>query len=122
MIKKVKIAPIYGIVFVADAANRSDRPEIVGGRSIFSNESCIAIGCKADIDGETEFLLGPAEKIDLGHRAAFEGNLMTPSGRIMVTTAEMEKLLELLVVNPITSISIWTNHPTQPDKVIIGVR
>jgi hypothetical protein len=70
-------------------------PESMGGAGIASTDSCIAIGCKADVDGETKVVLGPAQEVDPGSAPAFRGRLATPGGKVLVRTVLGTCVLEM---------------------------
>jgi hypothetical protein len=71
------------------------------------------------LDGETKITLGPPPKTK--DRPAFDGFLDTPRRKVGVWTVEWEKLLETSVPTTRTRIRVWTNHPTEPDDVHVGV-
>jgi hypothetical protein len=70
-------------------------------------------------DGETEVVLG--RPLNTKRRPAFDGFLETPGRKVVVWTNEWDKVLETSVPTARTRIRIWTNHPTEPDDVHIGV-
>ena len=72
-------------------------------------------------DGETEIVLGLMHEINPGSRPAFDGMLETPSRAVVVSTVEEEVLLEAIVSSTRTRVRIWVNHPTEPDKVLVGL-
>jgi hypothetical protein len=72
-------------------------------------------------DGPTEFVLGPTREVDPGDRPAFDGQLETPNCAVVVSTVERELLLSENVPTKRTRVRIWVNHPTEPDKVIVGL-
>jgi hypothetical protein len=72
-------------------------------------------------DGETEVTLGAAREVDPHHLPTFEGPLATPNGAVVVSTVEGKSILETRVPSPNTWVRVWGNHPTEPDKVIIGL-
>jgi hypothetical protein len=45
----------------------------------------------------------------------------TPSHAVVVWTVEDEMVLSAKVPDAETRVRIWVNHPTEPDKVIIGL-
>jgi hypothetical protein len=72
-------------------------------------------------DGDTDVSLGPAREIDPGGRPIFDGSLETPNRIVVVTTAESEILLKAAVPSKSTRVRIWTNHPSEPDKIAVGL-
>ena len=117
-----KVAPPYSLVIVEDAGGGSfPDPETLRHSPIVATDSCIAIGCLMAQDGETEITLGPTRQVDSGSPPAFQGTLNTPTGRVAVRTVLLTTILEMSVPLPTTAIRVWVNHPTEPDKVIVGV-
>jgi hypothetical protein len=74
----IRIAPPYSLLFISDQ-DGGKTPEITrGGPRIWSTASCIAVGCLAFMDGETEVTLGVATDVDPGVQPTFDGLLETP--------------------------------------------
>ena len=119
MTNSIKLAPHYSLIFIADSG-RGEIPERMD-RPIVSTGSCIVVGCRADVDGETEFTLGETHDVDPGDLPAFHGLLKTPNCRIVLHTAEDETILQATVPQRETVVRIWVNHPSQPDRVIVGL-
>jgi hypothetical protein len=116
----IRIAPPNSLLFVSDVDGGTP-PEITRRGRLWTTSSCIAVGCLAFMDGETEVSLGQARDVDPGGQPAFDGVLETPNRAVMVSTAEGEKVLDAGVPGKSTRVRIWTNHPTEPDRVIIGL-
>jgi hypothetical protein len=72
-------------------------------------------------DGDTQVTLGSAPEVDPGVSPAFDGLLETPSREVVVSTVEHETVLTAPVPAARTRVRIWTNHPTEPDEVTIGL-
>jgi hypothetical protein len=60
-------------------------------------------------------------QITMAAHPLFDGNLSTPSGRVIVETVLGEKVLEHAAPNQTTRIRIWTNGRRDTDKVIIAL-
>jgi hypothetical protein len=73
------------------------------------------------MDGETAITLGAAGEVDPGGVPAFDGLLETPNRAVVVSTAEKEPVLEMKAHGSHTPVRVWTNHPTEPDRVIVGI-
>ena len=73
------------------------------------------------MDGETEVTLGAAHVVDPRTRPAFDAMLETPGHVVIVSTVEHETILREPVRAPFTRVRVWVNHPTEPDKVTIGL-
>ena len=65
-------------------------------------------------------VLGEADVVDPGFNPAFEGELETPSQRLMVSTVAFEPVVTMDVSTTRTHVRVWVNHPEWPDKVIVG--
>jgi hypothetical protein len=117
-----KVAPPNSLVIVEGSAGGviAD-PERLRDSKITSTDSCVAICVRNAQDGDTEIILGPTREVDPGSPPAFQGVLKTPTSRVAVRSVVLETLLEVAVPKPMTQIRVWVNHPTEPDKVIIGV-
>lgn len=120
MSQNISIAPPYSLLLIADNPTAAMVPqEMPVGSHIASTDSCISIGCLMYQDGETEVTLG--RPLNTNRRPAFDGFLETPGRKVAVWTIEWDKVLETTVPTARTRIRIWTNHPTEPDDVHIGV-
>lgn len=87
---------------------------------LISTDTCILVGCLMDADGETEFTLGEIHEVDPGRPPAFEGKLKTPNHKISLESVDGHTVLEAPVLHLETKVRIWTNHESEPDKVIVG--
>jgi hypothetical protein len=95
-------------------------PNVMEGALIASTPSCIAVGCMSDSNGETEVTLGTMEGLPR-ENLAFEGELETPSRAVAVWTVLRETVLQAPVSHVRTGVRIWVNHPSEPNKVIVGL-
>ncbi len=84
-------------------------------------DTCILVGCLMDADGETEFTLGEIHEVDPGHPPVFQGKLKTPTRKVSLETVHGHTVLQTPVPRLETTIRVWTNHYSEPDKVIVGV-
>ncbi len=116
----IKISPPNSMLFISDR-DTGVVPEIARGRRIWATSSCIVFGCLMFMDGETEVTLGNTSDVGIADKAAFEGMLESPSRMVVVSTVGWKPILSSAVATRITPVRIWTNHPTEPDKVIIGL-
>ena len=122
MIQRVTIAPPYSILFISgpeDFDTPDIRPE--SEVSIWSTPTCIAFGCRMFQDGETEITLAAAADVHTDLILRFDGRLETPSGQLDVSTAEDEPVISTRVESVKTRVWIWSDHPSEPDHVIIGL-
>lgn len=116
-----KLSPPNSMVLIADRRGEIDVPDAMPRSRIAATSSCIAIGCKAEMDGETEITMGAALEIDPGDRPVFDGILATPSRAVAVWTVEWNSILDAPVPTLQTRVRVWSNHPREPDKLIVGL-
>jgi hypothetical protein len=76
----------------------------------------------SDCNGETEVTLGLVKDVGSGEIPVFEGELMTPNHEVAVRTILDERILQAHVLRSRTRVRIWVNHPSEPNKVIIGLQ
>jgi len=114
----IRNAPPNSLLFISDAAGGAT-PEMTRGARLWSTPSCIAIGCLAFMDGETEVSLVNAA--DMPSKPVFEATLETPTRRVTVSTVDHKTLLSSAAPGMKTRIRIWTNHPTEPNQVLIAL-
>lgn len=119
MTNSVKIAPPNSLLFVSDP-NGGDPPYPVRDAQILATESCISIACCPWIDGETAVTLGPSREVNPGTPPAFDGELETPSGTIVISTVDQKTILSDEVAGATTRVRAWVNRPLMPDEVIVG--
>lgn len=117
----IKLAPPNSLVFIEDAGGGVVPTDFKPGSNILSTDTCIAVCCLAEMDGQTHVTIGPAQEIDPGEKPAFDVTLATPTRAVVVTTVELVKLLEASVPSIRTRIRIWTNRAKEPDDVIVGL-
>lgn len=120
MIKTTKLAPLNSIIVINDPSGGAV-PKYVPDSPVMATESCIAVCCYPEQDGETEFTLGESTEVNPGRPPIFQGNLLTPSRKIVLETSELKPILEATTAQTTTLVRIWTNHRKWPDKVIIGI-
>lgn len=119
----IRTAPPNSLVLISDAQGAvvPDPNRIARNAGIISTNSCVAVCCQAAMDGETEITIGPALEVDPGDDPEFDRMLMTPTRIVAVSTIEWKSLLNLEAPSSITRLRIWTNHPREPNKVIVGL-
>ena len=113
------VRPPHSLVVIGDPEG-AEIPESTNRSAISATESCVAIGCRAEDDGETEILLGRRDSLDPGQTPAFSRRLVTPSGRISIRTVLGETLLVALTGAVETTVTIWVNDDREPNRVIVG--
>jgi hypothetical protein len=107
-ISTIKIVPPNSIVFVCDAEGGTiPDPEIIGHRQgIVSTDSCAVVCCLAEMDGETEFTMGPTADLGLNDDPTYDGTLATPSGVVVISTVEWKNCLRP-VCQPAELVSVF---------------
>lgn len=120
MIQVIKWAPLHSLVVINDPIGGAI-PKYMLDVPVTATESCIAVCCYPEVDGETEFTLGEASEVDPGRPPTFCGRLLTPSRRVIVQTTELKTILEAPTAQTTTPVRIWAGHPEWPEKVIIGL-
>ena len=119
MKEKISFAPPNCIFFLDDPRS-GEIPEIDSRPvHIWSTRSCIIVGCLAFMDGETEFILSDSADDAPKGDSAFDGVLDTPSRAVEVSTSEREILLHREVPSHFTRVRIWTDHPTEPEHILV---
>ena len=116
----IRLAPPNSMIFVEDS--RGGRiPDSMNQSLISATESCIAVGCQAEDDGETEIVLGYCNNVDTGELPVFDGVLQTPSRKLVVRTVLGTTLLEMPVPRAETKLRVWANDRTEPDQIAVGI-
>lgn len=121
MVQSKKYAIPYAQIVIVDPSGKAEVPDWREGVSVVSTDTCILCACLPDMDGETEITVGKAEDVDPGGYPVFEGKLMTPSYTVALETVEGDSILDVKTIMRETTIRIWINHKTSPDKVAIGI-
>ena len=115
-----RVSPPNSVVLLMDAGG-GVVPKTMAGSVIAATETCIAVGCKSEDDGNTELTLGSVQQVGLKERPTFEGRIATPSRRIVIKNVLGEYLLEEMVLNDESTLRIWLNDPMEPDKIVVGI-
>jgi hypothetical protein len=116
----VRLAPPYSQIHVMDPSSREPVKWNRGSR-LSATPSIVAIGTLAEVDGETEIRFGHDKEVDPGTAPAYVGLLNTPTGVVSVRTAEDKELLSLKVNRERVTLRVWTNDPSEPTLVCVGV-
>lgn len=116
----VRLAPPNSLILILDPQG-AEIPATMSGGLISSTDTCIAVGCMSEDDGETELTLGEAKAVDPGYASALEKRISTPSRKLSVKSVLGVTLLETQVSSPSVMVQVWVNDAREPDKVMIGV-
>lgn len=120
--KTARYAALNALIAVLDPGGKVKVPQWSKPMTprLVSTDTCILVGCLIDADGETELALGSMSEVDPGEFPVFQGKLKTPTRRIALESVDGHTVLEASVPQLETTIRIWTNHESEPDKVIVG--
>ena len=105
------------ITFITDVSTGGGLVNIDRGRNIWSTENCVAIGLMSFMDGMTEMIFGGRDFSAHATEPQFDGFIDTPGRRLGVLTAYNEVVGQPVLVGLRTRIRIWTDHPTEPEKI-----
>lgn len=121
MTVSVSVAPEYLSFYVAGSLD-VDVPVEYGADGVFGTNECLVVTCLYWNEGDTRITLGPVEELP-GQPGppCFDGLLQTPQSRVLLFDVNMPEILSTDVPGTQTRIRIWTNHPTEPDDVVIGL-
>src|SRR5882724_12399637 len=109
-----RIAVPNALILISDVGGGKP-PDQMQGDLIASTSSCIAVGCMADSNGETEITLGTGQELHVRESPIFERELETPNRAVAVQTVRRETVLQASVARSRTRVRIWVNHMSEPD-------
>ncbi|MEZ5764289.1 MAG: hypothetical protein R3D69_08580 [Xanthobacteraceae bacterium] len=112
-------SPLNSIFFIEDKAGGTSPELDEHGIRIWSTPSCIIVGCLMSDDGPTELTLSDQSGDAIAETPAFDGMLDTPSRVVEISTSEREVLLKSAVPRNLTRVRIWTDHPSEPDHILV---
>jgi hypothetical protein len=114
-----RVAAPRGLVLIEDSAG-GEPPDTIPGQLVAATRTSWAIGCAAD--AATEITLGDIGLVPAwATTAAHEGRLATPTRKLAVRTVLGATLLEVTVPTAETRVRVWTNNPTAPTEITVGV-
>ena len=126
LVLKNGLPPLQGVdvpgcvLFVSDTQNEVPPPEMHGAANVWSNADCIAVGCVSYMDEAPNVeLIASNEAIDPG-TLAFDGWINTPNRCLAMLTQDNEVLLMKRVNEIRTRVRVWTNHGSEPDRIVVG--
>lgn len=119
MILSVKLNVPYAVVVLSELS-KGDVPEQFDGSLVAATETCIAIGCRSDIDGPTEFVVGSLAEVDTGEPPIFAGNLKVTHKLAALHTMD-EAFVTITLSKPEIYVKIWVNDQVEPEFIQIGI-
>jgi hypothetical protein len=120
MIIKRRVVPPHSLILISELG-RGEVPDSMNGSLIAATASCIAVGCRSEVEGETEITLGSISEVGLSTPASFSGILATPRKSVALQTIFNESIIEFAVPSEQTLVSIWVNDANEPDEIIVGL-
>ncbi|WP_148059747.1 hypothetical protein [Pseudomonas protegens] len=112
----------HPVLFIFDfTSDNLDIPEIDDSGACSSTATCIAVKVNCDTDGSVEVHLKKKlpRLISSTKIKIFDGAINTPNGNISVVTSELIKVTEISSEKKITSLKIFLDNITHPEKVWI---
>ena len=123
MIQTARLAVPHGIVFVIDPTNlEAIVPDHEPGALVASNHTCISVGTQADIDGDTEIVLGAAPLPTDGLTKRSTSTIHAPVGILALVTSHFQRVLEMAVPPREAVVEVWTDDPVSPARIAIEVK
>lgn len=120
-LKSISVAPEYLSFYVAGSED-ADVPIEYGNLGVFGTRECLVVGCLYWNDGDTTVTLGSSDEIPAQTMPLrFDGWLKTPERRVLLFDVNMPEILSMDVADHDTRIRVWTNHPSEPDEVVIAL-
>ncbi|MGE0500896.1 MAG: hypothetical protein AB7I79_04460 [Rhizobiaceae bacterium] len=114
------IAPEYLSFYIAGSED-VDIPLDHELRGVIATRDCINVRCLYYYDGDTTVTLGSFEEVAKSEPPKFDGMLNTPARVVLLFDANMPEIMRADVAGDETRVRIWTNHPTEPDDIVIAL-
>jgi hypothetical protein len=118
--KSISVPVLNSLVFIRDAESHNF-PDIDGLSSYWATESCVAVSCLPDSEGETTISLASGSEVTRQSTALFDGEINTPSYGIVVDTVLGGKLFSASGLTAKTRLRIWTNGHRATDTIAIAL-
>ncbi len=119
-VQRATVRASNGLLFISDRDSK-DFPNVDGKGSFWRTPSAIALACEIDCEGPAEIVVGPLDDVPQPGPPLLDDLIETPSSLLEFSLVPNAKIFEVPVNGPKTRLRIWTNHPTQPDVVVIGL-
>jgi hypothetical protein len=118
-VRSTTVRPINSLLFISDG-HRGDVPIIENREPVVSNRSCVSFICFPEQDGPTRVARGATAEIDPGGMPVFNGEIETPTRRLIIWTVDDQTILEAAVPNARTHLRIWMDDLRWPERVVVG--
>ncbi len=116
--RKVRLE--FNSFYIAGSHN-VDVPQAANGTALATNRHCINVGCRMWQDAEIWIALGRRDEVHLAGDPVLDCSISTPDRQVILFDANHPELMRMPVTTINTRIRVWTNHPTEPDEVIVAV-
>ena len=120
----INYAPPNSLILIHGSSN-ADIPNSMDGKGISATPSCIAVGTLSQQDGETSIVLTDeisALTADEALHIVYTGQLETPNREILVENVLGDLILKMPTKEKHTKISVFSNHDSEPDKLVIIIQ
>lgn len=120
MNRTVRVSPPNSVVLVSDALE-FEVPKEMGRALVAATASCLAVGTRAPVDGETElYLCSRSQSGEPTGVLVFDGDVETASGSLVVSSVFGEEWLRAST-GPRARVRARVNDASEPDVVCIEV-
>lgn len=116
----MKVAVPYAVILIGDP--RGGAPETMKGAPVSSTESCVAVGCRPAPDGETELIVCTGDAEGMAGGPVVDAVLALPSRQVAIRPVTGAPFYVHHVSAIHARVRIWTNHPVEPDRVVVSIR
>jgi len=118
--KTLILAPPNAILYLVDAEH-FDPPEVDRFARLWRSESCIIIGCRADVDGPTEIRINAPGALppDLVMVGSFDQAV--PSRRLILVIVPDTVIHEMELERPAAHVEVWTSGVIDPAVVWLKI-
>jgi hypothetical protein len=121
MKNSITIAPPNSFIAIAGNIQTAQLPDFEPPLGIAVTATCIFLGCRSEVDGDTAFTMDLEHRLKTVGRPVLDHVLETPGQKVCVWTVELDELLEQPVTTNRTRIRVWANHPVAPSEITIGL-
>lgn len=118
--KSISVPILNSLIFIRDS-KLENLPEIDGLTAYWATESCVAVSCLPDSEGNTTITIGSGAEVGQTKSPLLDQKIETPSHMILVETVVANALFSAKVPSPRTRLRIWTNGHRATDSVIIAL-
>lgn len=119
-VQRATVRAPNGLLFICDRDSK-DYPDVDGKGSFWRTPSMIALACEIDCEGPAEVVIGPMDRVSQPSAPLLDDVIETPSLLLTFELVPNTIVLETLVKGVTTRLRVWTNHPSQPDMIVIGL-